>query len=120
MSNLNLPRMTYTNLSLTMGGRNHRQIAYATTLERVGPAIYVKHHSNVIAVLEPDQVYVTKCGWDSPTTANRLRTILHDNEIPYRVRIFKGEMRLDHLQRGYIGEFDRATFTRTASEWTRA
>jgi hypothetical protein len=121
MSNLTLPVMTYDNLSHVLGGRWHKQVAYATSIERVGSAIYVKHHENVIAVLEPDSVYVTKCGWDSDTTANRLRKILSDNRVPFTVRIRQYSMYLLENFKDRNGvPFDRATFTRTENGWNLA
>jgi hypothetical protein len=129
MSNLSLPKMTYANLNSVLGSTKwgRAQLAYATTIERVNDAIYVKHHENVIAVLEPDSVYVTNCGYETSTTANRLRKILSDNSIPFSVRIKQFSMRLIRVAdwQGPLakqvdeGSFYRATFKPLAgtSSW---
>ena len=118
MSNLNLPTMTYANLSHVLGGRPSKAVAYATTIERVGQAIYVKHHASVIAVLEPDLVYVTNAGYESSTTTNRIQQILRANGIPWSVRIRNFSNVIARNFEGTFEPFTRATFDRLPGhEW---
>ena len=86
MSNLNLPQMTYDNLSSLLNGRE-KQIAYATTAYAHDGYVSVYHHSSLIAEIHRDEVILTNAGYESSTTTNRLQHILRDNQIPYSVRI---------------------------------
>lgn len=95
MSNLKLPSMSYASLT----SRNNGTLAYATTLT-VTPhkCAEVRHHGNLIAEIGPDGLWISNAGWDSSTTANRLRVILRDNGLPYTVRIHDFEMELLHSE----------------------
>lgn len=119
MSNLKLPTMTHDNLSKLLGGRSAKTLAYATTAERSGDSIIIRQHGNAIAELTPSQVTVDTCGYDTSTTANRLRTIMHDNSLGYYVRIRDFGMRLFNAERTEIDSaFHRATFTKRGDAWT--
>lgn len=87
MSNLTLPRMTYVTLkgmlnNARLKNRSEVKLAYATTAEYTGGenTITIRHHGNAIAMLTPEHIHLTGSGWNSQTTATRLRTILNDNQ----------------------------------------
>lgn len=87
MSNLNLPKMTYTTLSglIHLRAAQHRygpvKLAYETTAERVSDgSVLVRHHGNPIAQIGPDWFTLSGAGWNSSTTATRLAQILRDNQ----------------------------------------
>lgn len=120
MSNLKLPTMTHANLRKLLGKRPSIKLAYATEAhaEHGSDRISVTQHDNVIAVLTGDTLYVDNCGYDSATTANRLRKILHDNGLDYYVRIRDFGMRLYNGAHTEIdSEFRRAEFTRLGNVW---
>lgn len=96
MSNLKLPTMTFEALSKTLKAGGDRKLAYATVATRSedGKKIFISQHGNVIATLAPDSVSIDNCGYDTTTTATRLRKILSDNGITYYVRIKQYAMRL--------------------------
>lgn len=96
MSNLKLPTMTHKNLSKMLGKRPSLKLAYATEAhkEHGSDIITVTQHGNVIATLTPQTVHIDNCGYDTTTTATRLRKILSDNGITYYVRIKQYAMRL--------------------------
>ena len=121
MSNLKLPTMSYSSLSDLVGSKWRVPLAYATHAERVGDAIYVKHHESVIAVIEPDRVWITNAGYASSTTANRLRTILRDNQIRFTVCIRQYSMWLMEPFKDRKGvPFSSETFVRTEAGWSIA
>lgn len=119
MSNLKLPTMTYDNLSKLLGGRSAKTLAYATTAERhANGNIIVRQHGNAIAELSPDTLYIDQCGWDSSTTANRLRKVMADNEVGYYVRIRDFGMRLYNASHTEIDSaFHSASFTKHGDAW---
>lgn len=96
MSNLKLPVMTFDALAKNVKPGQTRKLAYATEAYRseAGDTIKVKQHGNTIAVLSHKSVFVDNCGWDTNTTATRIRKVLDDNSIPYYVRIKNFSMRL--------------------------
>ena len=96
MSNLNLPTMTFENIAKKMVGKSTLKLAYATEAVQGNSTspIEILHHGNRIAVLSPENLYVSNCGWDSSTTATRLRKIMSDNNLGYYVRIRDFGMRL--------------------------
>lgn len=87
MSNLTLPKMTYATLkgmlsNAHLKGQWRVKLAYETTIEydNDGKAIIVRHHNNSIALIGPDWFTICGAGWNSQTTATRLRAILNDNQ----------------------------------------
>ena len=106
MSNLNLPRMTYANLATLMRLRfGQFKLAYETTAERIKASngapwdtFLIRHHGNEIAEIGPDYMTLDNGGWNSRTTANRLHTILKDNDINYSVRCCKLTRQDDYAQ----------------------
>lgn len=113
MSNLNLPRMTYTTLrgmtdnSIARGNEfGYVKLAYETTAEKVWgkDTIVIRHHGNPIAEIGPDFFTLDNAGWHSRTTSDRLNRILQDNQtalptdpnvtdrLYYSVRIQQGRM----------------------------
>ncbi|ABE67743.1 hypothetical protein Wildcat_163 [Mycobacterium phage Wildcat] len=87
MTNLQLPAMTYANLhALANGSRTWVKIAYATWVRETTeghavpvPAIEVRHHNTVIAIVSSRQTWVSNGGYVTRTTANRLDRILFAN-----------------------------------------
>lgn len=122
MSNLKLPTMTYDNLDALLGSTWRKEIAYATHAERVSDEqIFVKHHASVIAVLSPEQVYVTQAGYNTSTTYNRLRQILRDNDIPWTVRIQDRRGVIQRYGNRTYEPFHQATFIQTRDDqWVEA
>lgn len=130
MSNLTLPKLTASNLDKIVKTNRERKIAYATTAERFwndSEAEYgyiVRHHDNPVARISRDRVTITHCGYNTVTTANRLNTVLADNDIPFRANIQQGEMvlsRIVHNTRDRVASFDAMgaiTFYRTQTSWT--
>ena len=120
MSNLKLPTMSYDNLTKLAKGYETK-IAYATTIERYddSPArIVIRQHGNMIAQVTPDIIVIDNCGYDSSTTANRLRKIMQDNMLGYYVRIRDFEMRLYNAEHTEItASFRTATFTKQGVAW---
>lgn len=111
MSNLNLPSMKYSDLvsSLVMLS-SERKLAYATTAQRTGDVVEIRHHGNVIATLAPGMIKVDTCGWDSMTTASRLNRIVVDNGLPYRISIRKGDTKIMTDSLAIIAPLTTATF----------
>ena len=97
MTNLKLPVMTLDALKTLTNGKDAR-IAYktcATWYAYKGVAtVSIKHHGNVIATISPNILVVTSAGWNSVTTANRLRKILRDNNVNAHVFVKDGLMRI--------------------------
>lgn len=118
MSNLKLPTMSFSALmarySLTS---KPTKLAYATTAEYVNGHIVIRQHGNRIAVITHDIIVIDNCGYDSSTTANRLRKIMHDNNLGYYVRIRDFEMRLYNDVHTEISSFRAATFTKHGETW---
>jgi hypothetical protein len=112
--------MTFASLDKRLGTKWRVPLAYATYAERVNGDVYVKHHTSVIAVLSPDEVYVTNAGYETSTTATRLRQILRDNHIPYTVRIQQFRMRLARNFTSTWDDFSSATFTKSENGWNLA
>lgn len=94
MSNLNFPVCTWDNLDRMLGNRKSKRIAYATTAVRNVNSIDILHHGNLIATVSRSIVMVTKAGWNSRTTSDRIGRILLDNGIPYGTCIRDGVMYL--------------------------
>ena len=119
MSNIKMPTMTYDNLDTILGKSEEKTICYATKITRwANGAIAVRQHGNTIAVLSPLALFVTNCGWDSSTTANRLRKIMGDNKIGYYVRIRDFGMRLFNSAHTEIDSaFHSALFTKHEGFW---
>lgn len=44
-----------------------------TTIDR----IYVRLHGSTIAIIDPNNIDVSDCGWQTPTTKSRLNALLH-------------------------------------------
>lgn len=123
MSNLKLPTMTYDNLHkiLAKSKKSLVKVAYATEVMSTANGISVLQHGNVIAELTPDTLYIDNCGYDTTTTATRLRKILADNGIGYYVRIKQYAMRLYNGSHTEIDpEFRSATLTRLGTTWSLA
>ena len=93
MSNLNLPKLTYSHLSEVLGHRDQKQLAYATDVVRYGDELRIKHHGTTIAILTADQVRIGGV-YDSRTTADRCHRILRDNapHTDFNIGITKGEL----------------------------
>ena len=120
MSNLKLPTMSYDNLTKLSKGYEIK-IAYATTIESYDDSpkrIVIRQHGNIIAQVTPDIIVIDNCGYDSSTTANRLRKIMHDNNLGYYVRIRDFEMRLyNDVHTEVTAAFRKATFTKHGAAW---
>lgn len=118
MSNLKMPTMTYENLSKILGSKSEKKICYATEIASYPGGIRVTQHGNTIANISESSVMVTNAGWDSSTTANRLRKIMNDNNIGFYVRVRNFGMRLfapNHTE--VDSSFHQATFFRTEDNW---
>jgi len=86
MSNLNLPKLTYGNLTklIDVSKRDRIKLAYETTAERTPyGTIGIRHHGNPIADIGPDHFTLDNAGWNSRTTSDRLNRILRDNNADY-------------------------------------
>lgn len=108
MSNLNLPTMTYSNLTRVMGDRDTKVLAYKTlaVLTPTSDEVVVFHHDSVIArIFQDGGLAVTSGGWRSSTTKGRLNQILSDNSTNYRI-----------FQKNYQW-FVRNTETKRIIEW---
>ena len=96
MSNLNLPKLTYGNLTklIDASKRDIITLAYKTTAEyfRNG-AVLIRHHGNPIAEIALDYFTVDNAGWNSRTTSDRLNRVLRDNNADhYTISIKQGAM----------------------------
>jgi hypothetical protein len=101
MSNLKLPKMDYATLKALLSVSAGRTIGYATTISwGDSDVIEIHHHGNLIAEISPAGLFVTNAGWDSKTTIDRLRRIMHDNGLPFSVRIRDYSSRLLALHDG--------------------
>lgn len=121
MSNLKMPRMTVENLNI-ITRRGREIIAYQTRANaywndaEADNNYRITHHGNTIAIIGCDTVTISNGGWDSITTADRLRRILNDNGIPFTVRINDYSMVLynrrngEHVKVGNMAELGRVTF----------
>ena len=99
--------MNHENLTALMGNRKARTIAYKTTAA-FSPMgfIEIQHHGNDIALIGPNQVWVTTAGWSTQTTIARLHKILGD-ALPgtgYAVGIRNGQARLLDANRKPIAD----------------
>ena len=91
MSNLKLPTLTYGNLDRLLGTKPSRELAYATTAERLGDSIIVRHHgSPIVSLTEGQLIAVSKAGYNSSTTTRRLHQALKDNNIVEGIGIRQG------------------------------
>lgn len=90
MSNLQLPCMSFDNLS-TMRVPASGKIAHNTWIRRFSDCVEVIYHTTVIAIIYRDKVAISNGGWATRTTANRLNAITRDNGMGY-VNIRQGEM----------------------------
>ena len=93
MSNLQLPTMSYENLS-TLSVGSSGKIGYATHIDRdeERERITVFHHGHPISIIGRDWVTLDNCGYHTRTTADRLNRIATANGIG-RVGIRQGVMR---------------------------
>jgi hypothetical protein len=48
-------------------------------------SIGIDYHGNRIAEINDWNVYISNCGYGTPTTRTRINSVLADNHIPYRV-----------------------------------
>lgn len=90
MSNLQLPCMSFDNLS-TMRVPRSSKIAHNTWIRRNADNVEVIYHTTVIAIIYRDRMEISNGGWPTVTTANRLNAIARDNGYGY-VNIRQGEM----------------------------
>lgn len=90
MSNLQLPRMSFENLS-AMKVPASGKIAHNTWIRRNPDSVEVIYHTTVIAIIRPGRVSISNGGWATRTTADRLNAIMRDNGMGY-VNIRQGEM----------------------------
>lgn len=90
MSNLNLPCMTFDNLS-TVKVPASGKIAHNTYIRSFPDCVEVIYHTTVIAIIYRDKVLISNGGWATRTTADRLNAITRDNGYGH-VNIRKGEM----------------------------
>ena len=90
MSNLQLPLMSFENLS-TMKVPASGKIAHNTYIKRFPDCVEVIYHTTVIAVVYRYNVAISNGGWPTRTTADRLNAITRDNGLGY-VNIRNGEM----------------------------
>lgn len=90
MSNLKLPTLTYLNLNRLLGRKHGITLAYATTAERHGDSIVVRHHGSPIVSLTDGFVALSKAGYNSSTTSRRLHKALKDNNIDESIGIRQG------------------------------
>ena len=90
MSNLQLPCMSFENLS-TMKVPASGKIAHNTWIRRNPDSVEVIYHTTVIAIIYSDIVIISNGGWATRTTADRLNAITRDNGLGY-VNIRNGEM----------------------------
>lgn len=119
MSNLKLPTMTHENLSKLVPVGKIRKLAYATEARHhTDGTIVVTQHGNIIATMTTDSLYVSNAGWDSTTTATRLRKILGDNKTGYYVRIRDYGMRFYNDSHTELdSSFHSASFNRLGTVW---
>jgi hypothetical protein len=100
MTNLKMPNMSYDNLrELLEGSRGKtKKIAYATHARlSEGGVVYVYHHGNTIAAVQPDRVSMSNAGYHTKTTAHRLDLIAYANGVG-RVRIRDFTMRVEPVE----------------------
>ena len=90
MSNLQLPLMSFDNLS-TMKVPASGKIAHNTWVKRLHDRVEVTYHTTVIAIIYRDSVVISNGDWHTVTTANRLNAITRDNGMGH-VNIRNGEM----------------------------
>lgn len=126
MSNLNLPTMTFLNLSTICNpsGRQHT-LAYATTAEYVpedgstDAYVVIRHHGTVVAEIARGWVFVTNAGFTSQTTRGRIHKILTDNRQDYGFLVL-GQNRGDQvLSFASVtpGRFDELTRSFFSAHW---
>ena len=94
MSNLQLPCMSFENLS-TMRVPASGKIAHNTWIRRNADNVEVIYHTTVIAIVYRGRVSISNGGWATRTTADRLNAIMRDNGMGY-VNIRQGEMFYTH------------------------
>ncbi|AXH46561.1 hypothetical protein SEA_ROBINSPARKLES_116 [Gordonia phage RobinSparkles] len=92
MSNLKLPTMSASALRELVEDGTSETIAYKTDVEVFSDRVNVKHHGNLIAVLRDDYIFISNCGYETSTTANRLNAIVSAYCPRYRVGITQGSM----------------------------
>ena len=78
MSNLQLPVMSYENLSTLKVGKTGK-IGYATHIDQDDKAVTVFHHGHPIALLTPNCIELNNRGYHTRTTADRLHRIATAN-----------------------------------------
>lgn len=88
MSNLKLPNMSAKSLrELVKNNGQYYKIAYATKAMVTSDRVSITHHDNLIAVLRDEYIFISNCGYDTRTTANRLNAIVSAYNPRYRVGI---------------------------------
>ncbi|QDK02067.1 hypothetical protein SEA_GIBBLES_110 [Gordonia phage Gibbles] len=93
MSNLNLPDMSAHALrGIVKGDGNYHHIAYKTECMITSDRVNITHHGNLIAVLRDEYIFISNCGYETRTTANRLDHIVSAYCPRYRVGITQGSM----------------------------
>ena len=90
MSNLQLPTMSYENLSTLAVGKSGK-IGYATHISQGDKAVTVFHHGHAIALITPGCIELNNRGYHTRTTADRLHRIATANGAGH-VRIRGGVM----------------------------
>ena len=90
MSNLQLPVMSYENLSALKVGKTGK-IGYATHIDQDDKAVTVFHHGHPIALLTPNCIELNNRGYHTRTTADRLNRVATANGAGH-VRIRDGVM----------------------------
>ena len=91
MSNLQLPIMSYENLSNLKVGKTGK-IGYATHIDQDDKAVTVFHHGHPIALITPSCIELNNRGYHTSTTTNRLKRVTLDNGAGRDVRIRDGVM----------------------------
>lgn len=113
------------------GGKDHfkRTLANNTVAHRsyVDGSVSIAYHGNTIAELTNNDVYVSNCGWGSPTTRERINSVLKENGIPFHVSQKNHKQILTRIDKDESGNITRtilntnfwnATFHRTATGWS--
>lgn len=92
MSNLVLPRLSYSALSNELGARWRKKIGYATEATSCDGYVNLLHHGNLIAEIWHGGIWLSTAGYDTVTTSARLNKALTDNlpDTPYRIAIRDG------------------------------
>lgn len=109
----NLPKLSYKELSkLPMG--KQRKLGYETHALNRGADVVIYHHSHPIAVVQKHKVLISKCGYDSNTTRDRLDQVVRDNFGYEIVRVCKDKhvMKLNVMKTKVLIPFETAEINR--------